>query len=60
MINLTNTFYDADDFCNVFIPRRDIRLIINNEIKKDEFRTSEIMTVIISFYQSHQRDFKHS
>jgi hypothetical protein len=37
MINLTNTFCDEDDFCNVFIPERDIRLITKNEIKKTSF-----------------------
>jgi hypothetical protein len=62
MINLTETFCDVDDFCNVFIPEWEVRLITNGEIKKRRVKrmsNAEIITIIISFHQSHYRDFKN-
>ncbi|PKH01271.1 IS982 family transposase [Psychromonas sp. MB-3u-54] len=62
MINLTDTFCDVDDFCKVFIPEWEARLITNGEIKRRRVKrmsNAEIMTIIISFHQSHYRDFKN-
>ena len=60
MDNLIDIFCDVDDFCNVFIPEWETRLINNGEIKRRRVKrmsNSEIMTIIISFHQSHYRDF---
>ncbi|ABM01943.1 transposase, IS4 family [Psychromonas ingrahamii 37] len=62
MINLTDTFCDVDDFCKAFIPEWEARLITNGEIKRrrvNRMSKAEIMTIIISFHQSHYRDFKN-
>uniref|UniRef100_UPI0003B371AA IS982 family transposase n=1 Tax=Psychromonas hadalis TaxID=211669 RepID=UPI0003B371AA len=62
MDNLIELFCDVDDFCNVFIPEWEASLISNGEIKRRRAKrmsNSEIMTIIISFYQSHYRDFKN-
>jgi hypothetical protein len=62
MINLTDTFCDVDDFCKVFIPEWEARLITNGEIKRRRVKrmsNAEIMTIIIIFHQSHYRDFKN-
>jgi len=62
MNNLIGTFCDVDDFCKVFIPEWEARLITNGEIKRRRVKrmsNAEIMTIIISFHQSHYRDFKN-
>ncbi|ABM03347.1 transposase, IS4 family [Psychromonas ingrahamii 37] len=62
MINLTDIFCDVDDFCNVFIPEWEACLISNGGIKRRRVKcmnNAEIMTIIISFHQSHYRDFKN-
>jgi hypothetical protein len=62
MINLTDTFCDVDDFCNVFIPEWEARLITTGEIKRRRVKrmsNAERMTITISFHQSHYRDFKN-
>uniref|UniRef100_UPI0003B59F71 IS982 family transposase n=1 Tax=Psychromonas hadalis TaxID=211669 RepID=UPI0003B59F71 len=62
MDNLIDTFCKVDDFCNVFTPEWEARLISKGEIKRRRVKrmsNSEIMTIIINFHQSHYRDFKN-
>jgi len=62
MNNLIHTFCDVDDFCKVFIPEWEARLICKGEIKRRRVKrlsNAEIMTIIIHFHQSHYRDFKN-
>lgn len=62
MNNLIDIFCDVDDFCKVFIPEWEARLITNGEVKRRRIKrmsNAEIMTIIISFHQSHYRDFKN-
>ena len=54
-------FCDVDDFCQIFIPLWQMKLIQNGVIKRvrePSLSISEIMTIIIHFHQSHYRDFK--
>lgn len=62
MDNLIDTYCDVDDFCKIFIPEWETCLITNGEIKRRRVKrmsNAEIMTIIISFHQSHYRDFKN-
>ncbi len=62
MNNLVETFCDVDDFCEIFIPAWEQTLITNGDMKRRRAKRmspAEIMTIIISFHQSHHRDFKN-
>lgn len=62
MNKLTETFCDVDDFCKVFIPKWEQRLIEDGTRKRrreKRMTSSEIMTIIIGFHQSNYRDFKN-
>ena len=62
MDNLVETFCNVDDFCEQFIPQWEQTLIEDGTSKrrrKGRMNSSEIMTIIIGFHQSHFRDFKN-
>lgn len=62
MDNLVEIYCDVDDFCQLFIPQWEQTLIDNGTRKRrrsGQMTSSEIMTIIISFHQSHFRDFKN-
>jgi hypothetical protein len=61
MDSLLELFCDVDDFCQVFSPNWDHHLLSSGEKQRQRSRsltTSEIMTILIAFHQSHYRDFK--
>ena len=62
MNKLVELFCDADDFCKVFLPQWYAYLIKQGQIKREracQMSMAEIMTVIILFHMSNQRDFKN-
>ena len=62
MDNLVETFCSIDDFCGLFIPQWEQTLIEDRSRKRrrcGRMTQSEIMTIIISFHQSHFRNFKN-
>jgi hypothetical protein len=62
MNKLTDIFCDTDDFCKVFMPQWEAQLIANGTRKRNRqcrMTMSEIMTIIIGFHTSNQRDFKN-
>ncbi|ENM5769360.1 IS982 family transposase [Vibrio mimicus] len=62
MNKLTDLFCHVDDFCQVFLPQWQRLQLENGERKrnrKGRMSESEIMTIIIAFHMSHQRDFKN-
>ncbi|SFU96562.1 IS982 family transposase [Xenorhabdus koppenhoeferi] len=62
MHNLVNLFCHVDDFCQNFMPQWQKYLIESGErqrLRQGRMTPSEIMTIIIAFHMSHQRDFKH-
>ena len=61
MDSLLELFVSVDDFCQVFVPFWERKLLQDGSKKRrrsGELSTSEIMTIIIHFHQSHYRDFK--
>lgn len=61
MNNLISLFCIVDDFCKIFEPEWNKRLLETNlkkRIKPSSLTTSEIMTIIILFHQSCYRNFK--
>lgn len=61
MDSLLELFCDVDDFCKAFLPKWEEKLITSGEKKRQRERSltiSEIMTILITFHQSHYRDFK--
>jgi Transposase DDE domain len=61
MDSLLELFCDVDDFCQSFLPCWRKQLLAAGEIHRQRERslsTSEIMTILIHFHQSHYRDFK--
>jgi len=55
-------FIDVDDFCQVFLPKWQKRLLSDGSkkrLRKGKLSMSEIVTIIIYFHQSHYRNFKH-
>ena len=61
MDSLLELFVSVDDFCQVFLPFWERKLMQDGSKKRrraGELRVSEIMTIIIHFHQSHYRDFK--
>lgn len=61
MDSLLELFCDVDDFCQAFLPAWQKQLLANGEIQRQRersLRMSEVMTILIHFYQSHYRNFK--
>jgi transposase len=61
MESLLELFVSVDDFCQVFLPFWKRKLMQAGSKKRNrpgQLSTSEIMTIIIYFHQSHYRDFK--
>lgn len=61
MESLVELFCAVDDFCQVFMPILENHLLANGTIQRRRSRslwTSEVMTILIHFHQSHYRDFK--
>lgn len=60
-MSLLELFVDVDDFCQVFLPIWQARLLKDGSRKRlrnGQLSMSEIMTIIIYFHQSHYRNFK--
>jgi hypothetical protein len=61
MMSLLELFVSVDDFCQVFLPFWERKLVADGSKKLQRARqlsVSEIMTIIIYFHQSHYRNFK--
>ena len=61
MDNLTEVFCLIDDFCQVFEPEREKRLLANGSKKRRRrsgLRSSELMTLAVLFHQLRFRQFK--
>ena len=61
MESLLELFVSVDDFCQVFLPFWERKLLQDGSKKRrraGQLSISEIMTIIIHFHQSHYRDFK--
>lgn len=61
MKSLLELFVSVDDFCQVFLPLWERKLIEDGSKKRQragQLRISEIMTIIIYFHQSQYRNFK--
>lgn len=61
MESLLELFVSVDDFCQVFLPFWKRKLMQDGSKKRcrsGQLRSSEIMTIIIYFHQSHYRNFK--
>lgn len=62
MNKLVELFCDVDDFCQAFIPQWQQQLIedgTRRRQRKGRMSPSEVMTIIIGFHMSNQRDFKN-
>jgi len=62
MSQLVAMFCDIDDFCKVFEPIYNQRLLQTGQrhrVRPGQLSLSEIMTIIVYFHASHYRDFKH-
>ena len=62
MKKLVDLFCDVDDFCICFVPQWQKQLIEDGTRKRQResrMSLSEIMTIIIGFHMSNQRDFKN-
>lgn len=60
-MSLLELFCDVDDFCQTFEPEWHRHLLASQHIQRlraVQLTTSEIMTIMIHFHQSHYRDFK--
>jgi transposase len=61
MESLLELFVHVDDFCQAFLPNLEQYLLTSGAIKRRRERslsTSEVMTILIHFHQSHYRNFK--
>jgi hypothetical protein len=61
MDSLLELFVSVDDFCQVFLPFWEQKMMQDGSKKRrrvGEMSVSEIMTILIHFHQSHFRDFK--
>jgi len=61
MESLLELFVSVDDFCQVFLPFWERKLMQDGSKKRrraGQLSVSEIMTILIHFHQSHYRDFK--
>lgn len=60
-MSLLELFVNVDDFCQAFLPVWERALLgdgTRKRLRKGQLTTSEIMTIVIHFHQSHYRDFK--
>jgi len=60
-MSLLELFCHVDDFCQTFEPHGQRTLVQQGTRRRNrpsQLSTSEIMTVVIHFHQSHHRDFK--
>ena len=60
-MSLLELFVDVDDFCQIFLPQWEQRLLVEgskHRRRQGQLRVSEMMTIMIHFHQSHYRDFK--
>jgi hypothetical protein len=61
MESLVELFVSVDDFCHTFLPQLEKHLLQSGQIQRRRERsltTSEVMTILIHFHQSHYRNFK--
>ena len=61
MMSLLELFVSVDDFCQVFLPVWERKLVEDGSKKRQragQLSVSEIMTIIIYFHQSQYRNFK--
>ena len=61
MDSLLELYVSVDDFCQVFLPFWERKRMQDGSKKRHragEMSSSEIMTILIHFHQSHYRDFK--
>src|SRR5215207_365908 len=61
MESLLELFMSVDDFCQVFLPFWEKKLLAEGSKKRfrsGQLRVSEIMTILIYFHHSHYRNFK--
>ena len=61
MESLLHLFCDVDDFCKAFLPaweNHQLQSGVRQRRRSRRMSTSEIMTLLIAFQQSHYRDFK--
>ena len=62
MFTLDALFCDVDDFCLVFEPKWQKKLLSHGGIKRRRAKNlclSEIMTILIAFDRNHYRNFQH-
>ena len=62
MKTLVELFCDVDDFCQAFVPAWQRQLLesgVRQRCRESRMSLSEIMTLLIAFHSSHQRDFKN-
>jgi len=62
MNKLTDIFCDIDDFCKVFMPEWEARLLADGTRQRNRqcrMTMSEVMTIIVAFHTSNHRDFKN-
>lgn len=60
-MSLLELFVSVDDFCQIFLPVWEKKLISEGDKKRHrtgQLSSSEIMTIIIYFHQAHYRNFK--
>jgi Transposase DDE domain len=60
MDSLLELFCDVDDFCQAFLPRWNQHLFASGQKQRQRARSlsiSEVMAILITFHQSHSRDF---
>ena len=61
MMSLLELFVSVDDFCQVFLPFWERKLLVEGSKKRlrpGQLSVSEIMTILIYFHQSQYRNFK--
>ena len=61
MLSLLELFVSVDDFCQIFLPCWERKLLANGSKKRrraGQLSVSEIMTILIYFHQSQYRNFK--
>jgi len=61
MESLVELFCDVDDFCQIYLPHWEKKLLASGEKQRrrpGQLSISEIMTIVIHFHQSNYRTFK--
>src|SRR6266496_2125226 len=60
-MSLLELFVSVDDFCQIFLPVWDAKLLAEGSKKRcraGQLSMSEVMTIIVYFHQSQYRNFK--